>query len=119
MKMKKKSTHNRGVASFIASLAPVVMMLFMTGLPAFGQYSLSPPASSLPITINNDTDNDGEAVNGFPSFVTVPGVSPAGSTENLEKVTVTINGFSHGYPNDVVLLLVGPSGTPGVSNLSF
>jgi subtilisin-like proprotein convertase family protein len=29
---------------------------------------------------------------------------------NIEKVTVTINGFTHTYPNDVVLLLVSPKG---------
>jgi len=79
------------------------MMLLLIGMPAFGQYSLT---NSTVIKINNDTVSGGEAANGYPSTLTVP-TNAAG---NLEKVTVTLNGFTHGYPNDVVLLLVAPNG---------
>ncbi len=102
MKMNMKSMGCRGVAWIFSGLA---LVLFMMGAPAFGQYSLSDSTGA--ITINNDTVSSGEAKNGYPSVVTVP----ANVVGNLEKVTVTINGFTHGYPNDVVLLLVGPNGT--------
>jgi subtilisin-like proprotein convertase family protein len=103
MKMNMNSMQYRGVAWIFSGLA-LVMMLFMMGMPAFGQYSL--PDSTGAITINNDTVSGGQAKNGYPSLVTVP----ANVAGNLEKVTVTLNGFTHAYPNDVVLLLVGPNG---------
>ena len=88
----------RGAAWILSGLA-----LAMMGVPAFGQYSLTNPTA---ITINNDTVGGGEAKNGYPSSVIVPG----NLSGNLEKVSVTINGFTHAYPNDVVLLLVAPNG---------
>jgi subtilisin-like proprotein convertase family protein len=102
MKMNMNSMRCGGIAWIFSGLA---LVLFMMGAPAFGQYSLSDSTGA--ITINNDTISSGEAKNGYPSVVTVP----ANVVGNLEKVTVTINGFTHGYPNDVVLLLVGPNGT--------
>ena len=37
-------------------------------------------------------------------------ISVAGQPTNPSKVTVTLNGFSHSYPDDVDVLLVGPGG---------
>ncbi|MGO8699781.1 MAG: beta strand repeat-containing protein [Limisphaerales bacterium] len=94
----------RWVACIYRGLTLLTILLFMTGMRAFGQFSLT---NSTGITINNDTVNLGEALNGYPSTVTVP-TNVAG---NLEKVTVTLNNFTHGYPNDVVILLVAPNGS--------
>jgi len=41
----------------------------------------------------------------YPSQLTLSGLYP-----NIEKATVTLYGFSHSYPSDVSILLVGPSG---------
>ena len=41
----------------------------------------------------------------YPSTLSVSGVSTSGT-----KVTATINGWSHTYPSDVEMLLVGPGG---------
>lgn len=62
----------------------------------------------------------------YPSPIAVSGVGASAS-----KVTVTLSGFSHSFPDDVDVLLVGPTGAravllsdaggigPGVSNLNF
>ncbi len=115
MKIKKNSVQNGRATWIFNGLALVMMMLFLMGVPAYGQYSLT---SSTPITINDDAVLGGEAANGYPSSVAVP-TAPVGITGNIERVTVSVNGFTHGYPNDVVLLLVGPSATAGVSNAVF
>jgi uncharacterized repeat protein (TIGR01451 family) len=54
-------------------------------------------------TLINIVDNDPASV--YPSSILVSGLSGT-----VRKVTVTLNGFSHGYPDDVDLLLVSPSG---------
>jgi uncharacterized repeat protein (TIGR01451 family) len=53
------------------------------------------------------TITDGAAATPYPSDIVVAGF-PAGST--IDKVTVTINNFSHAFPDDVDMLLVGPGG---------
>ena len=93
---------NRGAAWIFNGLALVTMMLFLIETPAFGQLSV---ANTTTIKINNDTISSGEAANGYPSTVSVP-PSVSGI---LEKVTVTLNGFTHAYPNDVVIMLVAPN----------
>jgi len=102
MKIRKNSVRNRGAAWIFNGLALVTMMLFLIETPAFGQLSV---ANTTTIKINNDTISSGEAANGYPSTVSVP-PSVSGI---LEKVTVTLDGFTHGYPNDVVILLVAPN----------
>lgn len=53
------------------------------------------------ITINDDTHADP-----YPSVKFI-----AGSTGNITKVTVSLPAFSHGYPNDVRVMLRHPDGT--------
>jgi subtilisin-like proprotein convertase family protein len=57
--------------------------------------------NSNPIVIN-----DLAPASVYPSTVNV-----AGFTSGITKVTVRLNGFSHTYPDDVGMLLVGPTGT--------
>ena len=68
----------------------------------------------------------GQAASLYPSPITV-----AGEAGVVQRVSVTLNGFSHGFPSDVDMLLVSPSGrksvimsdfgagSPGVSNINL
>lgn len=94
----KNSMKGRWVACIYRGLTLLTILLFMTGMRAFGQYSL---ANSTGITIAS-----GEAINGYPSTIVVP-TNVAGT---LEKVTVTLNGFTEAYANGVDILLVAPNG---------
>jgi subtilisin-like proprotein convertase family protein len=58
------------------------------------------------ITINEALpDNTPSAATPYPSSITVAGLSGT-----LSNVSVTLCGFSHTYPHDVAVLLVGPRG---------
>ncbi|HVG38553.1 MAG TPA: hypothetical protein VM870_04660 [Pyrinomonadaceae bacterium] len=61
-------------------------------------------SNTTPITIN-----DGAVATPFPSAITVAGV--AGT---VQRVSVTLNGFSHPFPSDVDILLVSPTGRKSV-----
>ncbi len=83
------------------------LVSLMMAIPGFGQ--VSPPPSAGPITIK-DATYDGTTTtpskaDPYPSEITVTGVAG-----NLEKVTVTLNGLTHPYPDDVNVLLVTPAG---------
>lgn len=58
-------------------------------VPASGTGNLSPAATANP----------------YPSTITVSGL--AGT---ISKIAVTLNNVSHGFPDDLVMLLVGPGG---------
>jgi subtilisin-like proprotein convertase family protein len=51
------------------------------------------------------TIRDNKSASPFPSAISVSGI-----TGPVTKVTATINGWSHTYPSDVDMLLVGPGG---------
>jgi uncharacterized delta-60 repeat protein/uncharacterized repeat protein (TIGR01451 family) len=51
------------------------------------------------------TIRDGTFANPYPAQLTVSGVAGA-----VTKLSVTLYGYSHGYPEDVDMLLVGPNG---------
>jgi subtilisin-like proprotein convertase family protein len=57
-------------------------------------------SNSAPITIN-----DLAIATPYPSAITVSGL-----TGTINKVTVRINGFTHSFPDDVGMVLVGPTG---------
>lgn len=73
----------------------------------------------------NPCPASGQAASLYPSPITV-----AGETGVVERVSVTINGFSHAFPADTDFLLVSPSGrksvlmsdfgggSPGTSNIN-
>ena len=73
----------------------------------------------------NPCPASGQAASLYPSPITV-----AGETGVVERVSVTLNGFSHAFPADTDFLLVSPSGrksvlmsdfgagSPGVSNIN-
>jgi subtilisin-like proprotein convertase family protein len=67
-------------------------------MSALGQVTVTQPAA---ITIN-----DNAPATPYPSTVVVSNVPGV-----IEKVTVTLNNVTHGYANDIGLLLVGPGGT--------
>ncbi len=78
--------------------------------------------NATPITINDNT-----TATPYPSSITVSGVNPA----TVTKVQVVLGGFTHSFPDDVDIILVGPQGqqamlmsdagggNPGVSNLQL
>lgn len=83
------------------------LVSLMMAVPGFGQVSPAPSAG--PITIN-DALYDGtittpSKANPYPSEITVKDV-----VGNITKVTVTLNGVTHAYPDDVNVLLVNPAG---------
>lgn len=83
-------------------------------------------ATSITITdCPNPCPASGQAASVYPSPITV-----SGEVGVIQRVSVTINGFSHAFPADVDFLLVSPSGrksvlmsdfgagSPGVSNIN-
>ena len=92
-----------------------------------GPAALTSFTNATAITITdcpNPCPASGQAASLYPSPITV-----SGETGVVERVSVTINGFSHAFPADVDFLLVSPSGrktvlmsdfgagSPGVSNI--
>jgi subtilisin-like proprotein convertase family protein len=51
------------------------------------------------------TINDNASATPYPSTIAVSGISAP-----VTKITATINGWSHTYPSDVSMLLIGPGG---------
>ena len=75
--------------------SPLGSVSFVFGLPRTTNFS-----NTAPIVI----PNIGSAAP-YPSIITVSGI-----TGVVGKVTMTLNGFSHSFPADVDVLLVGPQG---------
>jgi large repetitive protein len=87
-------------------------------------------ASATPVTFSNPTAitiPDLGTASPYPSTIGVSGFAG-----NVQKVTATLHAFHHTYPDDLQVLLVGPSGTasllmghvggsadPGIITLSF
>jgi subtilisin-like proprotein convertase family protein len=93
-------------------------------LPAASSFT-----NSTPITITDcpsPCPASGQPASLYPSPIAVSGVVGV-----VERVSVTLNGFSHAFPSDVDMLLVSPSGrksivmsdsgagSPGVSNIAL
>ncbi|HEY0426443.1 MAG TPA: proprotein convertase P-domain-containing protein, partial [Pyrinomonadaceae bacterium] len=68
------------------------------------------PTNSVTFTNPNPiTINDVAAASPYPSTINVSNVG-----SRIAKITVTLNGFSHTFPDDVDVLLVGPGGQTAV-----
>jgi hypothetical protein len=118
-----------GRMQFSAS-QPVVTAATLTESAPFIA-ALSAPTSFTNLTAFTITDcpnpcgASGQAASLYPSTITVSGL-----TGVVERVSVKLNGFTHGFPADVDMLLVSPSGrkvvimsdfgagSPGVSNIN-
>jgi subtilisin-like proprotein convertase family protein len=75
-------------------------------LTAFALFSLATSAQAVTYSNTNSiTIPDSGSGTPYPSTITVPSVSGT-----VTKVTVTITGLTHTYPDDVRILLVGPQG---------
>ncbi|MCA1593149.1 MAG: hypothetical protein LC754_10955 [Acidobacteria bacterium] len=87
-------------------------------------------SNTTPITITDcpsPCPASGQAASVYPSNIVVAGVT----TPTVERVSVTLNGFSHTFPSDVDMLLVSPSGrkvvimsdfgagAPGANNINL
>ncbi|MBI1764572.1 MAG: VCBS repeat-containing protein [Acidobacteria bacterium] len=98
-------------------------------VPAANTAAPASPAGTTVIFGNNApiTINDATTASLYPSTITVSGVSPA----TVTGVSVRLLGFSHTFPDDVDIILVGPQGqravimsdagggNPGVSGLNL
>ena len=88
--------------SFTFLLLITVCLFFASPKLATAQVTFTNPA---PITIN-DSSVPPTPANPYPSNITVGGLT----TGSITKVTVTLNGFNHRFPDDVDMLLVSPTG---------
>jgi hypothetical protein len=70
----------------------------------FGNCSTLTVANPTPITIPDGRYNDPAKAVPYPSTINVSGL-PA-----VWRLTVTINGMTHGWPDDIDMLLVSPEG---------
>jgi subtilisin-like proprotein convertase family protein len=85
-------------------------LLLATALLSIG--AMAGTASAATQTFTNSTFiniPDASAGSPYPSSV-----SASGFAGNVQKVTATLNGFSHSCADDIAVLLVGPSGTNSV-----
>jgi subtilisin-like proprotein convertase family protein len=93
---QRRKGRSRGRVGWIAGALIAVMALF----------SLATSAQAVTYSNTNSiTINDNASATPYPSIITVPSVSGT-----VTKVTVTVNGLTHTYPDDVRILLVGPQG---------
>jgi subtilisin-like proprotein convertase family protein len=104
----------------------VLIVLSMTGMSnAVAQSSFTNFAPMVITDCPNPCPASGQPATIYPSPITV-----SGQVGVVQRVSVTLNGFSHGFPSDVDILLVSPSGrksiimsdfgagSPGVSNIN-
>src|SRR5438445_8950350 len=90
---------------FITAWMAAGLASIITTMSALGQFSITQPAG---ITIN-----DFSTATPYPSTITVSNV-----LGTIEKVTVTLTKVTHGYPDDIDVLLVGPGGQTNVVLMS-
>jgi subtilisin-like proprotein convertase family protein len=106
--------------SFISQLLIIAFLFFASTATASAQATFTNPA---PITIA-DSNAPPTPANPYPSGIIVRGLASGAIT----KVTVSLKGFSHAFPDDVDIILVSPNGvsfvlfsdlggTTGVNNL--
>lgn len=96
MGMDKSGTRRRGlVVSLLAAILALALFAPAAGAQVFSNQTLI----KIPATGTSGPANP------YPSAIPVSGLTGA-----VTNVTATITGFSHTFPSDVDILLVGPSG---------
>jgi hypothetical protein len=106
------------MSGFVAACAVLVMgisLVVLTG-HATAATTCTPGASSLTCSNPESITIPDATSNGIP-MASVPepsNIDVANVTGPVTKVTATINGFAHGCPTDVDMLLVGPQGQESI-----
>ena len=96
MGMDKSGTRRRGlVVSLLAAILALALIAPAAGAQVFSNQTL----------IKIPAAGTSGPANPYPSAIPVSGLTGA-----VTNVTATITGFSHTFPSDVDILLVGPSG---------
>ena len=85
--------------------ATVIVWLFIcaSALPGF---AVSLSLSNTSLIMINDSGSPPTKAAPYPTSVSVSGFTG----QTITKATLTVNGFSHGFPSDVTMLLVAPTG---------
>jgi subtilisin-like proprotein convertase family protein len=99
MRIARTRSHAALAAATVGSLLAAAAATAPAAAAAVGTYSQ--PA---PITINDDS-----ASTPYGTTITV-----SGSTRPVTDLNLTLAGFSHEYPDDVIVMLVGPRGQKAV-----
>ena len=63
-------------------------------------------SNTTPIIIGNGTNNPAGPASPFPSVINVSGFSGPGT---ITEFTVQLNGFTHAFPQDLAVIIVGPN----------
>src|SRR5829696_7159293 len=84
-----------------------LMLSVVVSSPAEAQTTTAQEFSNTSsISVVDATDAGASPANPYPSEINVQGLS-----DPITDVNVTLNGFSHGFPDDVAVQVVGPDGT--------
>src|SRR5215218_5956131 len=88
----------------ILLLSTMTLTLLMASGVALAETTTSTNPSS--ISIVDATQTEASPANPYPSEINVQGLG-----DPISDVNVTLKGYSHGFPDDVAVQLVGPDGT--------
>lgn len=94
----KNAHRNKFLSKRLIAFAALTIFIFTVSSGRASAQTFVNPAAI------NIADN-GPAIPAYPSTINVTGTSG-----RITKVVVTLNGFTHGLPDDVGVLLVGPAG---------
>ena len=95
--MNRNAMHSGRSGAYIIGRVASIIIMMMVSLSAFGQFVVT---QTTPVNIPQNQPSSP-----YPSSIGVSNV-----VGNLEKVTVTLNNLTHGYANDIVVMLVAPNG---------
>lgn len=84
----------------LKSALTTVLLILILPLPAFSAATLNSFSNTNPININNFA-----SATPYPSYIAVSGV-----TGKITSMQVTLNNLNHTWPDDIGVLLVGPTG---------
>lgn len=87
----------------MVKLAIGIVLTLLSFPPSVVWAALHSFSNTGPITINNGPPFTAAAP--YPSTINVSGVSGL-----ISKLTIKLNKITHPYPDDIIILLVGPTG---------